>query len=78
MVYIYWDFNLLMIVINFPHLQRDDPFYESMGLHFSSLLKRHGSPVIVLNLMKKREKRQFETILSDRFERGITYLSQVS
>ncbi|VDQ04194.1 unnamed protein product [Trichobilharzia regenti] len=47
-----------------------------MGLHFASLLKRHGSPLIVLNLMKKREKRKFETTLSSGYERGIIYLSQ--
>ncbi|CAH8669548.1 unnamed protein product [Schistosoma margrebowiei] len=75
---LFWSQESCKVVVGRPPLEilRDDPFYESMGLHFSSLLKRHGSPVIVLNLMKKREKRQFETILSDRFERGITYLSQ--
>ncbi|CAH8674479.1 unnamed protein product [Schistosoma bovis] len=75
---LFWSQESSKVVVGRPPLEilRDDPFYESMGLHFSSLLKRHGSPVIVLNLMKKREKRQFETILSDRFERGITYLSQ--
>ncbi|CAH8679994.1 unnamed protein product, partial [Schistosoma rodhaini] len=75
---LFWSQESSKVVVGRPPLEilRDDPFYESMGLHFASLLKRHGSPVIVLNLMKKREKRQFETTLSDRFERGITYLSQ--
>ncbi|CAH8682246.1 unnamed protein product [Schistosoma rodhaini] len=75
---LFWSQESSKVVVGRPPLEilRDDPFYESMGLHFASLLKRHGSPVIVLNLMKKREKRQFEIILSDRFERGITYLSQ--
>ncbi|TNN18321.1 Polyphosphoinositide phosphatase isoform 1 [Schistosoma japonicum] len=75
---LFWSQESSKVVVGRPPLEilRDDPFYESMGLHFASLLQRHGSPVIVLNLMKKREKRKFETTLSDRFERGIIYLSQ--
>ncbi|CAH8594970.1 unnamed protein product [Schistosoma turkestanicum] len=75
---LFWSQESSKVVVGRPPLEilRDDPFYESMGLHFASLLERHGSPVIVLNLMKKREKRHFETILSDGFERGIIYLSQ--
>ncbi|CAH8467423.1 unnamed protein product [Dicrocoelium dendriticum] len=57
-------------------LLREDPLYEAFGLHFSDLLSRYGSPIVVLNLMKMREKRPFEQILSEGYERGLVYLSQ--
>jgi len=35
-------------------VQRFDPFYSATILHFQDLLKRFGSPIIVLNLIKVR------------------------
>lgn len=42
-----------------------DPYAETAGKHFEKLLFHHGSPVIVLNLVKKREKRKYESILPE-------------
>lgn len=57
--------------------QREDPYYEAFGAHFRNLFERYGAPIIVLNLMKRREKRRFELALSEGYERGLVYLSQV-
>ncbi|KER19546.1 hypothetical protein T265_15509, partial [Opisthorchis viverrini] len=57
-------------------LLREDPYFEAFGAHFANLLERHGSPIVVFNLMKRREKRKFEHSLSEGFERGLAYLSQ--
>ena len=37
------------------------------GKHFNELLGRYGSPVVVINLVKKRETRRHETLLSEEF-----------
>ncbi|PSN50035.1 hypothetical protein C0J52_03285 [Blattella germanica] len=53
-----------------------DPFYDTAGEHFNQLLKRYGSPVYVLNLVKKKERKKHESILSEEFSLGIKYLNQ--
>lgn len=35
-----------------------DPYVETAGAHFNQLLRRYGSPIIILNLVKKREKKK--------------------
>ncbi len=38
------------------------------GRHFNHLLEKYGSPVVVLNLVKKREmKRRHEALLGEEF-----------
>lgn len=54
-----------------------DPYYEAFGKHFANLIERHGTPVVVLNLMKQKEKRRFEQQLTDGYLEGIKYLNQV-
>jgi hypothetical protein len=53
-----------------------DPFCETAGEHFNQLLCRYGSPVIVLNLVKKREKKRHESMLSEEFSTAVKYLNQ--
>ncbi|KAK0080798.1 hypothetical protein PV326_007984 [Microctonus aethiopoides] len=53
-----------------------DPFCETAGAHFNQLLKRYGSPIIILNLVKKREKKKHESILSDELNSAVKYLNQ--
>lgn len=61
-----------------PLIQMDivDPYHRTAGLHFNQLLSRYGSPIIVLNLVKKRERRMHESVLSNEFINLITYLNQ--
>lgn len=53
-----------------------DPYHKTAGLHFNELLARYGSPVIVLNLVKCKERRPHETVLSNEFISVIKYLNQ--
>jgi hypothetical protein len=47
-----------------------------IGEHFNQLLQRYGSPVIVLNLVKKHEKKRNESRLREEFIGAVTYLNQ--
>jgi len=54
-------------------------FFQLLNLiaeHFNQLLRRYGSPVIVLNLVKKREKKKHESLLTDCLKTDINYLNQ--
>ncbi|XP_031847551.1 polyphosphoinositide phosphatase FIG4 isoform X2 [Nomia melanderi] len=53
-----------------------DPYVETAGAHFNQLLKRYGSPIIILNLVKKREKKKHESTLSEELCMAVNYLNQ--
>ncbi|XP_017760074.1 PREDICTED: polyphosphoinositide phosphatase [Eufriesea mexicana] len=53
-----------------------DPYVETAGAHFNQLLRRYGSPVIILNLVKKREKKKHESTLSEELCMAVKYLNQ--
>lgn len=53
-----------------------DPYAYVAGQHFNDVIKRFGSPMIVLNLVKMREKRRHESILTKEFSSAISYLNQ--
>ncbi|CAB4378561.1 unnamed protein product [Rhizophagus irregularis] len=53
-----------------------DPFFAAAALHFDNMFKRYGAPIIVLNLIKTKEKTPREGILGDEFSETMTYLSQ--
>ena len=57
-------------------IETQDPFAETAGKHFDQLLARYGSPVVVINLVKKRERRAHESLLSEEFYAHIDYLNQ--
>uniref|UniRef100_A0A0D9VLV7 SAC domain-containing protein n=1 Tax=Leersia perrieri TaxID=77586 RepID=A0A0D9VLV7_9ORYZ len=48
--------------------------YEATRLHFENLRKRYGDPIIILNLIKKRERR--ESILRREFDRAIRIINK--
>lgn len=53
-----------------------DPFYKSSAKHFNNLFQRYGLPVIILNLIKQKEKLPRELKLSMHFTTCIKYLNQ--
>eukprot|EP00117_Sycon_ciliatum_P027066 scpid21982/ scgid0701/ Polyphosphoinositide phosphatase; Phosphatidylinositol 3,5-bisphosphate 5-phosphatase; SAC domain-containing protein 3 len=57
-------------------IDRNDPYFSSAAMHFNSLFERYGTPVFVLNLVKKRERRPRESILSDNMQLALNYLNQ--
>ena len=73
----YWSQDISKMVPK-PTIQLDnvDPFYEAAGHHFNQLLHSYGSPIIVLNLVKRREKKPHESVLSNEFMQTIQYLNQ--
>ena len=52
-------------------LNRVDPTYKATQLHFSDLLQRYGSPIVVLDLVKQSEKRQREVIVGNEVSQAI-------
>ena len=46
---------LILIDINEPHAQ-------TAGAHFRDLRFKYGNPIVVMNLVKKREKRRHEGV----------------
>ncbi len=42
-----------------------DPLYHTTALHFQQLMRRYGSPIYVLNLVKRHEKKKRESLLSE-------------
>ncbi|ODM99498.1 Polyphosphoinositide phosphatase [Orchesella cincta] len=53
-----------------------DPYAETAGKHFGELLSRFGSPIVVVNLVKKREKKRHESILTEEYTTAINTLNQ--
>ena len=47
-----------------------------VGKHFGGLLERFGSPIVVLNLVKKRERKKHESILTEEYVGAIRTLNQ--
>ncbi|KAJ8315856.1 hypothetical protein KUTeg_008006, partial [Tegillarca granosa] len=57
-------------------LDKRDPYASSAGQHFNQMLKRHGAPVIIFNLIKRREKKKHESILTAEYKEAVIYLNQ--
>ncbi|KAE8217376.1 hypothetical protein CF319_g8520 [Tilletia indica] len=53
-----------------------DPYYSAAALHFDDLFRRYGTPVIVLNLVKSKEKVPREMKLLHHFKECTAYLNQ--
>ncbi|XP_060206017.1 phosphoinositide phosphatase SAC2-like [Lycium barbarum] len=57
-------------------LSRNDLKFEATKRHFENLVKRYGNPIIILNLIKTREKRPRETILRAAFANAIEFINK--
>ncbi|KXS17766.1 hypothetical protein M427DRAFT_96707 [Gonapodya prolifera JEL478] len=53
-----------------------DPYFSAAALHFDEMFKRYGAPIIVLNLVKSKEKTPRESILLNEFTACVTYLNK--
>ncbi|KAH8107843.1 polyphosphoinositide phosphatase [Cristinia sonorae] len=53
-----------------------DPFYTPAARHFDSLFARYGAPIMILNLIKKREPVPRESKLLDEYTQCVEYLNQ--
>ncbi|XP_041988138.1 polyphosphoinositide phosphatase [Aricia agestis] len=57
-------------------IDRADPYAEIPAKHFNNLMRRYGSPIMILNLVKKREKKKHESLLTDIISNAVKYLNQ--
>ncbi|KZS95396.1 hypothetical protein SISNIDRAFT_408696 [Sistotremastrum niveocremeum HHB9708] len=51
-----------------------DPFFTPASMHFDNLFQRYGAPIMVLNLIKRKEPR--ESKLLHEYTQCVTYLNQ--
>jgi hypothetical protein len=56
-------------------LKRIDPKYRATQLHLQDMMARYASPLLVLNLLKQREKREREILIGREFTRSTDYLN---
>uniref|UniRef100_A0A2K6L6F8 FIG4 phosphoinositide 5-phosphatase n=1 Tax=Rhinopithecus bieti TaxID=61621 RepID=A0A2K6L6F8_RHIBE len=74
---LYWSQDISTMMPKPPiTLDQADPFAHVAALHFDQMFQRFGSPIIILNLVKEREKRKHERILSEELVAAVTYLNQ--
>lgn len=57
-------------------LDQSDPYGYIVGQHLNQVLHRYGAPIIILDLVKKREKKRHESIISEELVNVIQYLNQ--
>ncbi|VAI83795.1 unnamed protein product [Triticum turgidum subsp. durum] len=56
-------------------LHEKDNNYEATRLHFENLRRRYGDPIIILNLIKTRERRPRESTLRQEFDKAIKIIN---
>ncbi|CAL4929407.1 unnamed protein product [Urochloa decumbens] len=55
---------------------KPDVDYKATRLHFENLALRYGNPIIILNLIKTREKKPRESLLRAEFAKAIYYINK--
>lgn len=73
---LYWTQDLNRLPKPPIEINLTDPFYLSSALHFNDLFKRYGLPIIILNLIKTKEKTPRELKLNLHFISCVNYLNQ--
>ncbi|XP_063299595.1 polyphosphoinositide phosphatase [Pelobates fuscus] len=74
---LYWSQDISTMMPKPPiTLDQADPYAHVAAFHFDQMFQRFGSPIIILNLVKEREKRKHERILSDELVAAVRYLNQ--
>ncbi|KAK6544564.1 phosphatidylinositol-3,5-bisphosphate 5-phosphatase [Orbilia ellipsospora] len=54
-----------------------DPFFTAAAQHFDQLFDRYGTPIVVLNLIKSRERVPRESLLLHEFTQAVNYLKKL-
>lgn len=73
---LYWSQDLNKLPKPPIEINLSDPFYQSSAIHFDNLFRRYGLPIIILNLIKTKEKHPRELKLNQHFNSCIRYLNQ--
>jgi len=53
-----------------------DPFFTAAARHFDDLFSRYGAPIMILNLIKRREPQPRESKLLDEYTHCVNFLNQ--
>lgn len=74
---LYWSQDISNISPKPPiELNAVDPYYSAAALHFDDMFERYGGPILVLNLVKQRERLPRESILGHEFASCVGYLNK--
>lgn len=73
---LYWTQDLNRLPKPPIEINLSDPFYQSSAMHFNDLISRYGAPIIILNLIKTKEKQPRELKLNQDFQNCLKYLNQ--
>ncbi|KAL1739305.1 SacI homology domain-containing protein, partial [Schizophyllum fasciatum] len=74
---IYWTQELSSMTAKPPiEINVVDPFYSAAARHFDDLFRRYGAPVMILNLIKRREPVPRESKLLEEYTECVKYLNQ--
>lgn len=73
---LYWTQDLNRLPKPPIEINLSDPYFRSSALHFNNLFQRYGLPVVILNLIKTKEKQPRELKLNKHFLECVTYLNQ--
>ncbi|KAJ9537430.1 hypothetical protein OSB04_030163 [Centaurea solstitialis] len=57
-------------------VSKKDHKYDATRLHFENLVRRYGNPIIILNLIKTKEKRPRESLLRLEFAHAIELINK--
>lgn len=75
-VYWYQDINANVVPAKPQiHIASSTPYAHAPSKHFNMLFKRFGSPIVVLNLVRRRERKQHESLLGTAFKSVVEYLN---
>ncbi|KAH7716085.1 polyphosphoinositide phosphatase [Aphelenchoides avenae] len=53
-----------------------EPNALTTAAHFRELRRKYGHPIVIMNLVKRREKRHGENVLHEQFLKNVRYLNQ--
>lgn len=73
---LYWTQDLNKLPKPPIEVNLSDPYYQSSAIHFNNLFKRYGLPIIILNLIKTKERQPRELKLNQHFKDCVTYLNK--
>ncbi|CAL9148470.1 unnamed protein product [Musa hybrid cultivar] len=57
-------------------LEKKDDNFEATRLHFENLVNRYENPIIVLNMIKKQEKKPRESLLTEKLVDAINHINK--
>ncbi|CAP24866.1 Protein CBG04077 [Caenorhabditis briggsae] len=57
-------------------IDNHEPHAQTAASHFREIRNKYGNPIIIMNLIKRNEKRRHEGVLHTQFLKNIEYLNQ--